>query len=748
MRTLRSPGLVMVACLCSFAHGITLLSAQVPIEVVPLTATVSSVPPSITLHWPWVPNAPFYKVFRREDPDTNWTFQALLPGTSTEWNDPAVTIGQVYEYGVARSPLFPILDTVCVPPGTEITFSVQDTEGDGLCCSNSHGGWRLSACGQTQAAGGSFGAAEQASFTVCGTAPCTEVVVRIDPDHAPGDITWQLTDDQGNTLATGGPYENPQFGMITAGVEVEPASEHGALLLLVDDEQTVALAMELARLEEDLYLEGWQVVRMDVDASTPPTALKNAILNAHDTLPDLDALLLVGALPVAYSGRVMPDGHVDHRGAYPSDLFYADLDGSWTDNTLTWSPTNVPTRNHNVIGDGRFDQSVLPSDVDLIMGRIDFSDLPVYNTTHTELLREYLDRDHAYRTGALPLVRSAVVDANFTALDLEASAYRSCTPMFGAALVQPGDLVTTLAAGPHLWAHGSGSGSFTSAAGVGTSANVAATSLLGTFAHLVGSYFVDWDTPDNFMRSVLASGTMLGTVWGFGEVQFHSMGLGGTIGEAVRRSQNSDFDRGFRMGRGIHLALMGDPTLTVFPLKPPGVPVAEPFTNGVLLTWSPSLDPVHGYHIYRRVPQSVYFERITNTPATDTSFLDPAPMPGTSIYMVRALKNEAGPSGTFGTLSAGRTALVTGVAVPEPEGTHGLHIHPDPSEGAFTVRSEEDLLERGIRLLSLDGAEVPLSIYPLDRGFQVRTDAPPGAYILVVPTASGRTLRKRCLIIH
>ncbi|MBK8339422.1 MAG: hypothetical protein IPK99_05170 [Flavobacteriales bacterium] len=380
------------------------------------------------------------------------------------------------------------------------------------------------------------------------------------------------------------------------------------------------------------------------------------------------------------------------------------------------------------------------------MGRIDFSDLPVFTTTETELLRTYLDRDHAFRSGELPLERSAVVDANFTALDLEASVYRSCTPMFGSPQVQSGDFLTTLAGGPHLWAHGSGPGRFSSAIGVATSANVAATPLLGTFAHLVGSYFADWDTPNNFMRSVLASGTMLGTVWGFEEMQFHSMGLGGTIGEAVRRSQNSDFAHAFRMGRGIHLALMGDPTLTLFPVKPPGVPLAVPVANGVRVDWTPSLDAVDGYHVYRRASAQAQFERITSSPVTDTTFLDPSPFPGSSLYLVRALKNENGPSGTFGTLSAGRAAQVTGVALRDIEAAETLHVHPDPSAGEFTVRSKVHLVARGVRLLAMDGAEFPVQADPFHGGLRIRTEAPIGTYVLLLHTEEGPALRTRIVI--
>ena len=42
---------------------------------------------------------------------------------------------------------------------------------------------------------------------------------------------------------------------------------------------------------------------------------------------------------------------------------------------------------------------------------------------------------------------------------------------------------------------------------------MAVDSLQSVFTFLFGSYFGDWDSPDNFLRAALASGTILSNAW-------------------------------------------------------------------------------------------------------------------------------------------------------------------------------------------------------------------------------------------
>lgn len=711
----------------------------------PLTATVSNGPPAIHIHWPEDNSAQFFTVKRRDPAQVQWEVVATLPGSAEGYLDTDVQIGERYEYTIVKSDPMYTTDTVCVPPGSEITFTINDTEGNGLCCWNSNGYWQLFACGQLIAQGAEYTYTDQHQFTMCGSGTCNEVVVRIYPDHQFQEISWELETSDGSVLAAGSPQMAPMFGYILAGIEVPAEEAHGGILVLVDEEFADPLAAELDRLKKDLIGEGWMAQQEVVPAGSTPVAVKTTIMQYYNAMPDLRALLLIGHVPVPYSGLIAPDEHPEHLGAWPADLYYAEMDGPWTDEVVNWNVWSVPSRNHNIVGDGKFDQSVLPSDVDLILGRVDFDGLNVFAQDGTELLRSYLDRNHAFRTGQLTYQRKAVVNENFSWLDHESAIYRSCIPMFGATDVYDGPFIGTLSTEGHLWSMAGGPGMPDAAQGVGTSAQIAATQLNGAFAHLLGSFFGDWDQPNNFMRTVLGSG-MLGVVWGLQEMMFHHMALGAPIGESVRRSQNASYFTHERNGRLVHMALMGDPTLQLFHVPPVIDAEAMAQMNGVALTWSAIQGPVEGYHIFRRSSQDQNFTRITDEPVIGTSYLDDDAIPGEHEYLVRALRLESTLSGSYYILGGGTPVPVSiNVGSPVYE-LDDLVIAPSPADGRFTIRSQgiDRLME--VKLFDLAGAVVSASISHHEDLVEVITDVADGIYMLRMTFENGRELRRSIVI--
>jgi len=50
-------------------------------------------------------------------------------------------------------------------------------------------------------------------------------------------------------------------------------------------------------------------------------------------------------------------------------------------------------------GDGKFDQDTIPGPVQLAVGRVDLSRMPAFEADETTLLRQYLNRNHAWRHG-------------------------------------------------------------------------------------------------------------------------------------------------------------------------------------------------------------------------------------------------------------------------------------------------------------------------------------------------------------
>lgn len=468
----------------------------------------------------------------------------------------------------------------------------------------------------------------------------------------------------------------PGRGFLAAGIEV-PAVEHrGKVVLVVDASKAVPLARHIDRLIADLVGDGWQVVRLNVQPTQTAASVKAGIVAIHNADPtNVKAVFLLGRVPVPYSGVIFPDGHPDHRGAWPADLYYGDMDGVWTDTQVNTTAASRPA-NHNVPGDGKFDQSLQPSDVELMVGRVDLSNMPSFGQDETTLLRRYLDKDHDYRHKVFAVDPRAVIDDNFGYFGGEAFAatgWRGFSALLGPNNVVAGDyfgLQNTTSGGGYAWSYGCGGGWYQGASGVGTTADFVNATNRNVFTVLFGSYFGDWDNQDNFLRAPLCSGWTLTNCWaGRPHWSFHPMGIGETIGYCARYSQNDSTAGGIGT-RSIHIALMGDPTLRQHVIAPP-TGVSAVIANGQgLVGWVGSTDPVAGYHVFRAPLAEGPFTRLSATPVIGNSFVDPAPLTGTSVYMVRATRLEVTPSGSYWNLSQGITAAACapGTAVAQSVG--------------------------------------------------------------------------------
>ena len=145
----------------------------------------------------------------------------------------------------------------------------------------------------------------------------------------------------------------------------------------MDNTYARQLDNELARLQQDLVGDGWAVTRLDVKRSDSPVHVK-ALIKAqyNQDQANTKAVFLFGHVPVPYSGDIVPDGHYsNHQGAWPCDGYYGDMDGTWTDNSVNDTSADDP-RNHNIPGDGKFDQSTFPAPLRLMVGRVDLADIP------------------------------------------------------------------------------------------------------------------------------------------------------------------------------------------------------------------------------------------------------------------------------------------------------------------------------------------------------------------------------------
>ncbi len=457
-------------------------------------------------------------------------------------------------------------------------------------------------------------------------------------------------------------------GYLNAGIRLPLAPARGRAILLVDDTMAAGLATELTRFAGDLVGDGWTVVRQDVPRTATAAATKAVVQTLFNADPEKTrSLILIGHVPVPYSGNLYPDGHPDHRGAWPADVYYGDMNGTWTDSSVDDAGASR-AENRNIPGDGKFDQSGVPGDVKLGVGRIDLASMPSASAglSELDLLRQYLDRNHAFRHKTGPysnVVRRGLISDNFGYFNGEAfaaSGWRNFTSFFGSApgAVVPQAWLSGLENDSYLWAYGCGGGSYTSAAGVGSTSDFATTRSLSVFNMLFGSYFGDWDVTDSFLRAPLAGrADSLGlvSIWA-GRPHWHlyDMALGGTVGDGARTTQNNaGFSTGgYTMnfgGRGVHIALMGDPTLRLHPVLPVTDFVVNSTSGTPLLTWTPSADSnIEGYSVLRLDTAEGPFESIGGSLVTGASFVDRTGTPGqTYSYQVRAVKLETSAGGTY-----------------------------------------------------------------------------------------------------
>jgi len=550
-------------------------------------------------------------------------------------------------------------------------------------------------------------------------------------------------------------------GYVLSGINVSPVLSRGTVILLIDSTMIMPLSAEIARLEQDLKNELWTVIKRSAPRATAfnseaVATTKEIIFSIIEKNPNEQySILLLGRIPVPYSGLMAPDGHSpDHFGAWPSDVYYADFDGEWSDESIN---SNGASRveNKNVPGDGKFDKSQNDADIKYPIGRIDFYNLTSFAETELQLLKRYLDKNHAFRSGAIKPVYEATVDDNFGTYGegFSGSAYRGFGGLVGKDNIVANrefldSTITT------MFSYACGAGSYTSCSGVGGIAEFSKRPITSIFTMIFGSYFGDWDSKDNVMRSVVASrGTVLTAGWAARPHWFfHPMGLGKPIGEVLLGAQNNTqqfmpsiyVTKRYPGGvyyqvapRGTHIALIGDPTLRMTS----NMPIETPKNIGVTSTVSAQIDwesvpNANGYLVYKSSSEAGPFEALTPSPITETTFNDiKANWKQDVVYQVRAVMLRETKSGSFYEVSAPNTSEKINVFVeentaqefriacsPQPMSYSGIiqFVAPHAAQTEVSIHSMDGRLMKTLLKSRIDGGghslmvpaqELPIGMY-------------------------------------
>lgn len=491
------------------------------------------------------------------------------------------------------------------------------------------------------------------------------------------------------------------YGYIFSGILAPLAEDRGKLVLIVENRHATALSNELTRLQSDLAGDGWAVIRHDVFTNDTPASVRSLIIADYNTDPiKVNTVFLFGHVPVLHSGSLNYDTHLARP--MPADAYYGDMDGNW-------------------IGTPGY----LPSDVELMVGRVDLFDMPgnyapIPWPSEVELLRNYLTKDHNWRQKLVTVPHRALMGDRRGAEDglaTAASGYRNFQPLLGPGTVVQANIDNSSAPGvrwgpmldadSYLWAYGCGAGSQSSIGYLGTygpyddlySFDVVGQDAKAVFVMLFGSWFGNWDGTDNFMRSFLATPSLGLTCCLAGQPHWfvHHMGLGETIGYGTRLSMNNNTlyqSQSNIFTRAVYIALMGDPTLRMDPVSPPGALNAVAVGGGVTLNWQASADPVLGYHVYRGASPGGPFGRLTGLLVTGNSFTDTTASSNTYTYMVRAVTVQSTPSGSYYNASQGGFATVDAANAGLP-----IHLSVSRAVGAL-VLSWNSKVGAGYRVLA------------------------------------------------
>ena len=528
---------------------------------------------------------------------------------------------------------------------------------------------------------------------------------------------WRVQKD----IYINGMINNYGNGYVYAGVRMAEEHSRGRLLMLIAQNANDSLATDIGLAMRDMTGDGWIVDSLVIPSTDNHFAVKAKIRNWYNSHSDAKSLFIFGHVAVPYSGNmrnggfsVIPaDGHTpDHDGAWPSDVYYADMDTSGYTDAIT-NTTGTRAANQNVPSDGKFDQIIAPSDAELAIARVDLSSLPAFAKTEMQLLAQYLQKLHAYKTNQWNVPRRGLIDDRLGYMDGEApgrGAWMSMSPMFRPANISTGNYYTSTKAGAYSFSHTTSFGNYNQYVDIMNTSNFN-DSIKSVFNTGFGSYFGDWDNSDNILRGCLASpGYTLTNCWdGRPMFIFHHMALGKTIGYANRVTQNNFAILGvknatypvlFMAGR-THISMMGDPTLRLHMITPPtslNVKKRKAGRQGLRLTWTGSTDTtILGYHIYRAENSAGPYTLISNRRIKKLSYVDSWAQDGINYYMVRAVKLDSSASGTYYNLSTGifgsqsyldtfsTPAPLAPAVADEQEENAAFAVYPNPASGQVTV---------------------------------------------------------------
>ncbi|MET0263939.1 MAG: LamG domain-containing protein [Rariglobus sp.] len=490
-------------------------------------------------------------------------------------------------------------------------------------------------------------------------------------------------------------------GYLMAGIRVDKTAPRGRVVLVVTDTIATGLPAELDAYQRDLGADGWTVHTLVVasgdysGAGNVHQAIRTQIQTLNTTYPgEVKNVILLGKVPAPRSGLSdgsRPDGHAASY-AEATDSYYAEMDGNWTDTGANTQTGDIG----NIAGDGKFDASRVTAlgtgqKIELGFGRIDTS---YGQTSHLATTRMYLEKLARYRHAADDFQpgRKGAIRKGYDNVD--EAGWMSLTSLLGPGKIVAVTSTNDLPANPTgrydtdgLFTRENQQGPFLFYFKGTGYMDMRDEDSRAVFLTGMQSNWGWWAEPvgggqmagrigtDNFTLSLTWS------IWGV-RYFYHRLGLGGDMGDVLRTTlNNSSWSSGFyaygtggtgngdKNGR-LWINHFGDPTLRLFPVRPPrNLTATVAGAEGVSLAWTSSDDTaLQGVHIYRAASPTGPWTQLTpaGNPYSGINYTDTPPSAGDWTYSVRAIKLENTPCGTYLNPSLGATITVQTATATSP----------------------------------------------------------------------------------
>jgi len=309
------------------------------------------------------------------------------------------------------------------------------------------------------------------------------------------------------------------YGFVSAGIEVELVHYRGEIFIAVDSALHASIPDALTHFYQNLVGDGWRVSPVVTSSDWSVVKLKDSIKSWHMLNPSRhNALLLLGDIPVPYSGNLNPDAHPVHKGAWPTDTYYGEFTGNWTDEN-NYTDASRP-ENINTPGDGKFDQTIIPGEVRLQIGRVYLDKLSTFGLSRDSLYTRYLEKDRAFRMNEWDVPRRGLIDDLLNVLGGEypgRNGFQNGNALFGKeqTITSYDTFIKILRTEPYLFSHASSTGGYTSNKQLNS--GMFKTATYSVFQTSFGSYHGDWDINNNLLRAEIAGpGYGLTAVWAGG----------------------------------------------------------------------------------------------------------------------------------------------------------------------------------------------------------------------------------------